>query len=64
MKCLTICQPHAWGIVHGTKRIENRRWYTGYRGPLLIHAGKSKDWLGLWEDDVADYSGLPSPDDL
>jgi len=46
MKALTICQPWAWAIVHGPKRVENRRWPTRYRGPLLIHAGKSHDWLG------------------
>lgn len=27
------------------KPIENRTWPTSYRGPLLIHAGKSRDWL-------------------
>jgi hypothetical protein len=27
------------------KRIENRTWNCRYRGPLLIHAGKSKSWL-------------------
>lgn len=27
------------------KRIENRRWETDYRGPLLIHAGKARDML-------------------
>jgi len=42
MKALTICQPWAWLIVHGPKRYENRQWQTSYRGPLLIHAGKSR----------------------
>jgi hypothetical protein len=28
------------GHIHGGKDIENRRWLTRYRGPLLIHAGK------------------------
>lgn len=45
MKALTICQPYAELIVRGTKRVENRTWPTSYRGPLLIHAGKSREWL-------------------
>lgn len=45
MKALTVCQPWAWAIVHGPKRVENRTWGTPYRGPLLIHAGKSCNWL-------------------
>lgn len=45
MKALTICQPYAHLIVRGEKRVENRRWQTDYRGPLVIHAAKSQDWL-------------------
>lgn len=45
MRALTVCQPWAWAIVRGSKRIENRSWHTHYRGPLLIHAGKSRDWF-------------------
>ena len=32
-------------IARGEKVIENRTWPTSYRGPLLIHAGKSTAWL-------------------
>ena len=42
MKALTIRQPWASLIVDGEKRVENRTWPTKYRGPLLIHAGKSR----------------------
>lgn len=45
MKALTICQPYAHLIALGRKRVENRTWPTRYRGPLLIHAGKSRSWL-------------------
>lgn len=45
MKALTICQPYAHLIVTGKKRVENRTWPTRYRGPLVIHAGKSWDWM-------------------
>ncbi|WP_257765335.1 ASCH domain-containing protein [Burkholderia glumae] len=57
MKALSIRQPWAWLIVRPDitdltareaarragliKDIENRTWPTRYRGPLLIHAGKS-----------------------
>ena len=45
MKALTICQPYAELIARGLKVIENRHWPTMYRGPLAIHAGKSRAWL-------------------
>ena len=41
MKALSIRQPWAWAIIAGYKTIENRTWQTSYRGPLLIHAGKT-----------------------
>ena len=50
MKAITICQPYAQLIAAGAKRVENRTWPTSYRGPIAIHAGKSKEWL----DDPAD----------
>jgi hypothetical protein len=57
MKALTVCQPWAWAIIHGPKRVENRTWPTSYRGPLAIHAGKTRDWferpgLGRWFERV------------
>lgn len=50
MKAITICQPYADLIclpdgAARAKRVENRTWATNYRGPLLIHAGKSRQWL-------------------
>ena len=45
MKALTIQQPWAWAIINGRKKIENRSWVTTYRGTLLIHAGKGRNWL-------------------
>jgi len=52
MKALTICQPYAHLIClpddhDRAKRVENRRWPTSYRGPLLIHAGKNRTFLDL-----------------
>lgn len=46
MKALTILQPYADLITHGAKRVENRTWQTKYRGPLVIHAGLSKQYIG------------------
>ncbi|MCQ8194669.1 ASCH domain-containing protein [Streptomyces rugosispiralis] len=40
---LTIRQPWAALIAYGDKRVENRVWASQYRGPLLIHAGKTLD---------------------
>lgn len=68
MKALTICQPFAELIIRGLKPVENRQWRTDYRGPLLIHAGKSREWLsrslvanqlayGIPEDEL-DFGGI------
>lgn len=65
MLCLTICQPYAALLVTPDERLppgcvrkhcENRTWETRYRGPLLIHAGKSKKFLGpgAWPRDAED----------
>jgi hypothetical protein len=69
MKALSIHQPWAWAILHAGKTVENRTWSTRHRGPLLIHASKTKssydrearlDWLKVygvelpkWEELVA-----------
>jgi hypothetical protein len=43
LPCLSVRQPWAWLIVNGHKPVENRSWSTGFRGRLLIHAGKTLD---------------------
>ena len=55
MLTLSVRQPWAWLIVNGFKTVENRSWATDYRGPLLIHAGKTldlspRDMAGLRRD--------------
>jgi len=60
MKAITICQPFAWGVIHGPKVYENRSWPSSYRGLLLIHAGKSRKYL----DDDPEFDGQPSDRDL
>ena len=59
MKALTICQPYAHLIVRGEKLVENREWPTGYRGALVIHAGKSREWLD--PEDVSDFAAEGDP---
>ena len=59
MKALTICQPYATLIVRGEKLVENREWPTRYRGRLLIHAGKSRQWLD--DEDEAEFAELGDP---
>ena len=56
MKALTICQPYAEMIALGEKTIENRNWPTSYRGPLAIHAGKSRAWMD--PDDLKLYPDM------
>ncbi|QBQ72177.1 ASCH domain-containing/PUA-like superfamily protein [Serratia phage Parlo] len=46
MKALSIRQPWAGLIVAGHKDIENRDWYTNYRGTVLIHAAQKYDKQG------------------
>jgi hypothetical protein len=43
MKILSIRQPWAHLIVHGSKNVENRSWPTKYRGAFLIHASLNID---------------------
>ena len=57
MKALSIRQPWAWLIVHGGKDIENRTWKTNYRGPVLIHASKTFEGVGM----VELIMGVPLP---
>ncbi len=40
---LSLKQPWAALVVHGLKTVEVRRWATGHRGPLLIHAARRDD---------------------
>ncbi len=49
MKAITIMQPFATLIAIGEKHFETRCWPTKYRGDLLIHAGKGKNYLFLCE---------------
>ncbi len=49
MKALTIHEPFATLIMEGKKRVENRGWFTGSTGDLIIHAGSSNRFLNEWD---------------
>ncbi len=59
-KALSVQQPWAWAIVEGLKDVENRKWLTHHRGPLLIQAGLQDDLKG-WQ--FLDEMGIPLPVD-
>lgn len=40
---ISVQQPWSWLIVAGHKNVENRTRPYGFRGPVLIHAGKTVD---------------------
>ena len=56
MKALTVCNPYPEMILDLTKRVENRTWPTKHRGWVLLHAGKSREWME--EGDFARYPNL------
>lgn len=43
VRAFSIRQPWASLILEGQKPVENRTWSTGYRGPLVVHAGRQVD---------------------
>ena len=46
MKALSVRQPWAWLIANNYKDIENRKWWTDFRGEFLVHTGKTFDREG------------------
>lgn len=58
MKALTIIQPYATMIIKGGKRVENRTWYTHYRGIIAIHAGAGRKYQGNGSDEIAREYGI------
>lgn len=62
MRCLTVRQPHAWGLISGEKRVENRSRQVHFRGPLAIHAGLGRADLAPANRRL--YPGLPPDEEL
>lgn len=59
MRALSVRQPWAWLILHAGKDIENRDWWTGVRGPILIHASK-----GMTRDEYEEAAACYDPGDI
>lgn len=62
VRALTIRQPAAWLVARGLKRVENRTFRVRYRGPLLIHAGCSRDSDGADVRRALRRRGIVVPD--
>lgn len=43
MKAISLWQPWASAIALGLKRVETRSWPTKHRGPIAIHAARTKE---------------------
>ena len=50
LKALSVLQPWAWLLSNAIKDVENRSWFTRFRGDFLIHAGKK--WGPEQRDDL------------
>ena len=46
MKAISLKPPWPWLVLDGLKDIENRRWRTKFRGPILIHCSRNYDYEG------------------
>lgn len=58
---ISLRQPWAYAMLHLGKTIDNRRWSTRFRGPVLIHASLT------WDDEGEDWlrdRGYDPPDEL
>lgn len=45
MKAITVWQPWASAIAAGVKGYETRTWATAYRGPVIVHAARTRRGL-------------------
>jgi hypothetical protein len=65
MNALSVMEPWASLIIKAGKDVENRTWYCGYRGPLVICASKRVDpgWNQEdWEFELdCEFAGLNLP---
>lgn len=52
VRCLSIRQPFVELILRGIKKVENRSWFTPYRGWLAIQASKNTSWIKELGDDL------------
>ena len=68
ISAITISQPWAWLISKGIKTVENRSWLSPAKGPILIHAGKGRQYVdddGSWlDEDWIDKLNVPTWRDI
>lgn len=57
MKALSLWQPWASLMAAGAKLHETRHWATNYRGPIAIHAAKTRDVAGAPDELCASVLG-------
>ena len=62
VRVLSIRQPWAWAISTGRKKVENRKWFTKYRGNVFIHASLRQDFDAV--EDLKRLIRLPVPDEF
>jgi hypothetical protein len=67
VKALSVRAPWWWAILHG-KPVENRDWYTNFRGTVWLHASKawkigeiSDDWDDIKIMAIRDKIVMPFP---
>lgn len=58
IKILSLMPPWSWLMTHGIegvpmKDVENRKWATSYRGPVLVHASKN------WDAETFGFYAMP-----
>jgi activating signal cointegrator 1 len=59
IRCISLMEPWASFVALGLKRIETRGWATRYRGPLGIHASRSRECLkDGYPDKLCERAGL------
>ena len=49
MFALTFYQPDAERVLAGELRVDSRRFWAPVQGPLLVHAGRCRDWCARYE---------------
>ena len=66
LRAISIRQPWAWLIVNGIKDVENRKWRTHFRGPVLVHAGQKIEEYAFdyITEKFSDTIKIPPPDQL
>ncbi len=63
-KVITVKQPWAWFLAKGYKPVENRTWYTNYRGPILVQSSKAPKFDFSEAQFLMHHFGIPDSEIL